>query len=153
MPGSTENNLQIIHFPGGPVDSVRRRRSMEEREQELLILFIVLAFYLPVWEESCSSALPISFEIPSDGRPAIGNKPTQTTGTMSPGVPWAICITPPPNLQAHSGWQGLRMLGKSGKQLKEFGWIHEIACPSENELYVSEFLNWRVQKLILEPRH
>ena len=27
----------------------------------------------------------------------------------------------------------LGVLGDSGKQLKEFGWIHEIACPSENE--------------------
>ena len=43
------------------------------------------------------------------------------------------------------------MLGKSGKQLKQFGWIHEIACPSENELYVAEILNWRVQKLLLHP--
>jgi hypothetical protein len=24
-------------------------------------------------------------------------------------------------------------------------------CPSENELYVAEVLNWRVQKLILHP--
>ena len=45
----------------------------------------------------------------------------------------------------------LGVLGKAGKQLKQFGWIHEIACPSENELYVAELLNWRVQKLILEP--
>jgi hypothetical protein len=41
------------------------------------------------------------------------------------------------------------MLGESGKQLKQFGWIHEIACPSETELYVAELLNWRVQRLIL----
>ncbi len=47
----------------------------------------------------------------------------------------------------------LGMLGKSGKQLGEFGWIHEIACPSENELYVAEILNWGAQKLILEPTH
>jgi hypothetical protein len=26
-----------------------------------------------------------------------------------------------------------------------------MACPSENELYVAELLNWRVQKLILAP--
>ena len=26
-------------------------------------------------------------------------------------------------------------------------------CPSENELYVAEILNWRAQKLILEPTH
>ena len=45
----------------------------------------------------------------------------------------------------------LGVLGESGKQLKQFGWIHEIACPSENELYVGELLNWRVQKLILHP--
>src|ERR1700727_2796664 len=27
----------------------------------------------------------------------------------------------------------------------------EIACPAENELYVAELLNWRVQKLVLKP--
>ena len=47
----------------------------------------------------------------------------------------------------------LGVLGQSGKQLKQFGWIHEIACPSENELFVGELLNWRVQKLILSPAH
>jgi hypothetical protein len=43
------------------------------------------------------------------------------------------------------------MFGESGKALGQFGWIHEIACPMENELYVAELLNWRVQKLMLEP--
>ena len=46
-----------------------------------------------------------------------------------------------------------KVIGVIGKQLKQFGWIHEIACPSENELNVSELLNWRVQKLVLEPSH
>jgi hypothetical protein len=45
------------------------------------------------------------------------------------------------------------MFGKSGKQLKQFGWIHGIACPSENTVLVAEVLNWRVQKLILHPGH
>jgi len=27
-----------------------------------------------------------------------------------------------------------------------------MACPSENEIYVAELLNWRVQKLILHPK-
>jgi hypothetical protein len=44
----------------------------------------------------------------------------------------------------------LGVLGTSGKQTKQFGWIHEIACPSEHELYVAELLNWRVQKLTLK---
>ena len=45
----------------------------------------------------------------------------------------------------------LGVLGESGKQLKQFGWVHEMACPSENEIYVAEVLNWRVQKLLLRP--
>jgi len=46
------------------------------------------------------------------------------------------------------GW-----LGGAGKQMKQFGWIHEMACPNENQLYVAEVLNWRVQKLTLhDPR-
>ena len=41
--------------------------------------------------------------------------------------------------------------GRSGRQPKQFGWVHEMASPSENELYVAEILNWRVQKLTLHP--
>lgn len=109
--------------------------------------------------------ITIDVPAPADARPAIGNKPTSTTGTMAPGAPWAICITPGPHqvLYSSDAFPGriyklsldgkvLGMLGESGKQLKQFGWIHEIACPSENELYVAELLNWRVQKLILQPK-
>jgi hypothetical protein len=87
--------------------------------------------------------------------------------TMAPGAPWAICVSAP-NAQGQQfiyssdAFPGrvykltldgklLGMLGKSGHQVKQFGWIHEIACPSENEIYVAELLNWRVQKLILKP--
>jgi DNA-binding beta-propeller fold protein YncE len=113
----------------------------------------------------------MTMNVPFDdsARPAIGNKPTlqtyQKVMTMAPGSPWALCITPPPNqvLYASDAYPGrlykltldgkvLGVLGKSGKQLKQFGWIHEIACPSENEVYVAELLNWRVQKLILHPK-
>ena len=44
------------------------------------------------------------------------------------------------------------MLGKAGRQLKQFGCLHGTACPSENTLFVAEVLNWRVQKLILNPK-
>jgi hypothetical protein len=65
-------------------------------------------------------------------------------------------------LYSSDGWPGriyklslegkvLGMLGRSGKQLKQFGWIHALACPSENVVYAAELLNWRVQKLILKP--
>lgn len=104
-----------------------------------------------------------------DAQPAIGNKPDLTDylekgGTMTPGAPWTLCITPPPNqvLYVSDAFPGriykltldgqvLGMLGRSGKQLKQFGWIHALACPNENTLYAAELLNWRVQKLILHP--
>jgi NHL repeat len=101
--------------------------------------------------------------VPIGGRPKL---PITGNQAMAPGAPWAICITPPPNqvLFASDGYPGriyklgldgkvLGFLGESGKQPKQFGWIHEIACPSQNELFVGELLNWRVQKLILEPAH
>jgi len=107
----------------------------------------------------------IDVPFPPDTRPVIGNKPApDVKGTFAPGSPWAVCITPPPNqvLYASDAYPGriyklsldgkvLGVLGQSGRQLKQFGWVHEIACPSENELYVGELLDWRVQKLILEP--
>ena len=108
--------------------------------------------------------ITIDVPAPPNARPAIGPKPAATTGTMAPGAPWAICITPGPHqvLYSSDAYPGriyqltldgkvLGVLGESGKQLKQFGWIHEMACPSENTLYVAELLNWRVQKLILTP--
>lgn len=111
----------------------------------------------------------IKIDVPYDPqtKPAIGNMPSKQAlsgGTMAPGAPWAICITPGPTqyLYAADAYPGriykltlegkvLGWLGKSGKMPKQFGWIHEIACPSENELWVAELLNWRVQKLLLKP--
>ncbi len=81
------------------------------------------------------------------------------------GAPWAMCITPAPNefLYVADAVPGriykltldgkvVGVLGEAGKEPKQFGWIHEIACPSENTLYVGELLNWRMQKLTLHPR-
>ena len=114
-------------------------------------------------------AISIDLPLPPDAKPAIGNPPPTLQGyqgnmTQMPGAPWAVCITPGPTqyLYAADSFPGrvykftldgkiIGVLGKAGKQLKQFGWIHEIACPSENELYVAEVLNWRVQKLILHP--
>ena len=116
----------------------------------------------------------IKIDVPYDAnaRPAIGNKPDvaklEAAGgpfVMTPGAPWTVCITPGPNqvLYTSDAFPGrvyklslegkvLGVLGEAGKQMKQFGWIHEIACPSENLLYVAELLNWRVQKLVLHPK-
>src|SRR5206468_13128332 len=104
---------------------------------------------------------------PPGARPGMGAAPSAEQGVAQSGAPWAICITPPnaagtQSLYSSDAFPGrvyklslegkvLGVLGKSGHQAKQFGWIHEIACPSENELYVAELLNWRVQKLTLRP--
>ena len=108
--------------------------------------------------------ITINVPAPPDARAAIGAP--STTGTMAPGAPWTLCITPGPNqiLYTSDAFPGriyklsldgkvLGMFGKAGKQPGQFGWIHAIACPFADELYVAEILNWRVQKLILEPAH
>ena len=96
--------------------------------------------------------------MPVAGAPAGGG------ATMASGAPWAICINPGANqfLYVADAVPGriykvtlegrvLGTLGEAGKELKQFGWIHEISCPSENSLYVAELLNWRMQKLTLHP--
>jgi DNA-binding beta-propeller fold protein YncE len=110
---------------------------------------------------------------PKDAPVAIGNRAPDpgeagyaagSNRTQTPGAPWTLCITPGPTqyLYVSDSYPGriykltldgrvLGWLGGSGKTLKKFGWIHEIACPSESELYVAELLNWRVQKLLLHP--
>src|ERR1700740_2389075 len=80
------------------------------------------------------------------------------------GAPWAICITPGPKQFLYSSdavgpiykmdldGHILGKFGTAGKQMKEFGWVHEMNCTNENELLVGELLNWRVQKLDLHPQ-
>jgi DNA-binding beta-propeller fold protein YncE len=122
--------------------------------------------------------IKIDVPAPADAQPWMGAKPNLAqimaadappgAATMAPGAPWAICITPPNAagtqfLYSSDAYPGrvyklsldgkvLGWLGKSGHAMKQFGWIHEIACPSENEIYVAELLNWRVQKLTLRPQ-
>jgi len=44
------------------------------------------------------------------------------------------------------GW-----FGESGHELGEFNWVHGIACPSENTLFIADMNNWRVVKVTLHP--
>lgn len=90
-------------------------------------------------------------------------------GNLNPNLPdetapWTICIsnTPTQYLYTSDSEPGriykltldgkiVGMLGESGHELGQFNWIHGIACRSENELYVADMNNWRVQKLLLRP--
>jgi hypothetical protein len=109
--------------------------------------------------------ITIDVPAPPDATMIMGNPySVAAPSLLKPGAPWAICITPPPHqfLYAADAYPGriykltldgkvVGMLGEAGKQLKQFGWVHELACPSENEIYAAELLNWRVQKLELHP--
>jgi hypothetical protein len=108
--------------------------------------------------------ISIDVPVPPGVKPWMGPMPSTEAAARQSGAPWAICITPGPvqYLYSSDAYPGriyklsldgkvLGMLGTPGRQLKEFGWIHEMACPSENTLYVAELLNWRVQKLTLHP--
>jgi hypothetical protein len=79
------------------------------------------------------------------------------------GAPWAVCVTPPPNEFLYTADPNghiykldlngkiLGYLGKYGRDVGQFQWIHELHCQSENELYVGEIQNWRMQRLVLHP--
>jgi len=108
--------------------------------------------------------IKINVPPPPGARQVLGDTPDTplTTGALAPGAPWTICITPGPTqyLYTNDAFPGriykltldgqvVGMLGTAGRQLKQFNWAHGIACPSENELYVADLNNWRVQKLTL----
>ena len=95
-----------------------------------------------------------------------GNFKTQIENV---GAPAALCLTPGPRPVLYSSNSNppedidtggeiyklsldgkiLGKFGKAGKLPKEFGTVNAIDCRRENELYVGELGNWRVQKLTL----
>jgi DNA-binding beta-propeller fold protein YncE len=101
---------------------------------------------------------------PAPGTHAVnGNTPTGAALAAVSGAPNSMCITPGLNqvlFIGESTFPGrlfkvaldgkvLGVIGKSGRNLKQFSGVHQLACPSETEVYAAETSNWRVQKLIL----
>jgi DNA-binding beta-propeller fold protein YncE len=106
-----------------------------------------------------------TIDVPVDtsrGKITYGREnPNGTRGSQSPGAPDALCMTPGPNPVLFVGdlypsriykvsleGEVLGVYGQPGRNLGEFGWIHAIACPSEDEIWVGELINWRLQKLV-----
>ena len=104
----------------------------------------------------------IDVPVPAGTRPVNGNTPTAERAAAAIGAPNSICITPGPNQVMFVGestfpgrifkvsleGQVLGVIGRSGRQLKQFSGAHQLACPSEYLVYVAESSNWRVQKLV-----
>jgi DNA-binding beta-propeller fold protein YncE len=109
-----------------------------------------------------------TIDVPPDPGTRAVNGPTPTGERLAAviGAPNSICITPGPNqvlFVGESTFPGrifkvsldgkvLGVIGRSGRLLGQFSGAHQLACPSENEVYAAETSNWRVQKLILHPQ-
>src|SRR5262249_25360826 len=95
-----------------------------------------------------------------------GNPKSQITGI---GAPMAICITPGPTQYIYSSNSNdpetldngeiykltldgkvVGKFGRAGHIMKEFGTVNAIDCRNENELFVGELINWRVQRVTLK---
>jgi hypothetical protein len=103
----------------------------------------------------------IHLNVPYDKKrhPVLGNlNPNPPDETQ----PWTICITNTPTqyLFTSDSEPGriykltldgkiVGVLGESGRAAGQFNWIHGIACPSENTLFVADMNNWRVLKVTL----
>ena len=109
-----------------------------------------------------------TIDVPPDPKTRAVNGITPTGQRLAEviGQPNSLCITSGPNqvlFVGESTYPGrifkvsldgkvLGVIGRSGRQLKQFSGAHALACPSENEIYAAETSNWRVQKLILRPQ-
>jgi DNA-binding beta-propeller fold protein YncE len=77
------------------------------------------------------------------------------------GSPWTLCLTPGPNqtLYVADGYQNRIFkvdlqgniqgaYGETGRQLGQFINTHGLSCDAQQNLFVAETRNWRVQKLM-----
>jgi DNA-binding beta-propeller fold protein YncE len=95
--------------------------------------------------------------------PVLGNLPPLSQ-QPDETAPWTLCITgtSPQYLFAMDAEPGrlykmtldgriLGWFGESGRRPGQFNWPHALACPTDQEIYVADMNNWRVQKLSLRP--
>ena len=77
------------------------------------------------------------------------------------GAPWGLEITPDQHIYMSDGYANrvlkldlegkiLGALGTPGRSPGQFSYVHHIAIGKNGEIYVSEILNWRVQKFVLK---
>ena len=94
---------------------------------------------------------------------------TFKTQFLNAGTPSALCITPGTHQYLYSSNSNpvddidingeiykmelngkiVGRFGKAGKLPKEFGTVNAMDCRNDNDFYVGELGNWRVQKLTL----
>jgi len=103
----------------------------------------------------------IHISVPYDKKrhPVLGNAPANP---LDETQPWTICITNGPTQYLFTSDQEpgriykmtldgkiVGMFGESGRDTKQLNWVHALACPYEDTLFVADMNNWRVQKIAL----
>lgn len=106
----------------------------------------------------------LHMNVPYDKKrhPVLGNL---TPNRPDETAPWTMCLTNTPTqylyvMDSEPGrlykmtldGKVLGYYGESGRGIGQFNWAHGLACPSENELYVADMNNWRIVKLVVNPR-
>jgi DNA-binding beta-propeller fold protein YncE len=156
QPGSKPGEFNIPH---GIAADAKGNVYVADRQNKRIQVFDGDGKFLREWKidlPAPAGAKPWMATV-AEGQPVAPNH--------TPGAPWTVCITPGATQYLYTSdsfpgriykftldGQLVGYLGSAGRQLKQFGWIHQMACPSENELYVAEVVNWRVQKLTLHPK-
>src|SRR5436190_7228198 len=91
------------------------------------------------------------------------------TQYLNVGSPWTVCVSPGAHqylFTSNSNYPNdfnngemykmeldgkiVGRFGEAGKQMKQFGSVHEIDCRDPNGIIVGELTNWRAQKLLLK---
>ena len=119
---------------------------------------------IQVFDTNGSFLRMIHINVPYDKKrhPVLGNPPANPPDETAP---WTLCIntTGPTQYLFTTDQEPGRlyklsldgsivgMLGESGRDVKQFNWIHGLACPSEDVIVVADMNNWRVQRLTLHP--
>jgi sugar lactone lactonase YvrE len=103
----------------------------------------------------------IHISVPYDKKkhPVLGNAPGNPPDETQP---WTICITNGPTQYLFTSDQEpgriykmtldgkiVGMFGESGRDVKQLNWVHALACPSEDVLFVADMNNWRVQRVTI----
>jgi hypothetical protein len=119
---------------------------------------------IQVFDTNGSFLRMIHINVPYDKKrhPVLGNLPANPPDETAP---WTLCIntTGPTQYLFTTDQEPGRLyklsldgsivgrLGESGRDVKQFNWIHGLACPSEDVIVVADMNNWRVQRLTLHP--